>query len=195
MQQSPLKTSGNDRIQVVDSDLEKYCAAAIEAGATHAKQVHPTSVVTAPWVLLKCQFGCFGYDRGHCCPPRTWTFDRTREILDSYDRAILVHIELPDMPDREQRNKKFLDAMVELEGRLFKDGFYKAFVFLAGPCKQCEKCAALDDKPCNIPMKARPSMEACGMDVYQTARNNGFFIRTLSERTETNNKYCLMLVD
>jgi hypothetical protein len=31
--------------------------------------------------------------------------------------------------------------------------------------------------------------------VYQTARNNGFFIKTLSKREETNNEYCLMLVD
>jgi hypothetical protein len=38
-------------------------------------------------------------------------------------------------------------------------------------------------------------MEACGMDVFQTARNNGFFIKTLSQKTETNNEYCLMLVD
>ncbi len=38
-------------------------------------------------------------------------------------------------------------------------------------------------------------MEACGMDVFQTARNNGFFIEPLRERTETNNEYCLMLVD
>ena len=43
--------------------------------------------------------------------------------------------------------------------------------------------------------EARPSMEGCGIDVYQTARNNGFFIKTLSEKTETQNAYCLMLVD
>jgi hypothetical protein len=38
-------------------------------------------------------------------------------------------------------------------------------------------------------------MEGCGIDVYQTARNNGFPIRTLRERTETRNTYCLMMVD
>jgi len=195
MELTPLKTAGRDRIVVDDRELEKYCLAAIEGGATHVKQVHPSSVITAPWVLLKCQFGCPGYGTGYCCPPHTWTFDRTREILDSYDRAILIHIELPDMPDREKLNRKYLDAMVELEGEMFKEGFYKAFVFLAGPCKLCKKCAALEDKPCTLPMKARPSMEACGMDVYQTARNNGFFIQTLAERTDTNNKYCLMMVD
>ena len=38
-------------------------------------------------------------------------------------------------------------------------------------------------------------MVACGMDVFQTSSNNGFFIKTLREKDETNNEYCLMLVD
>jgi hypothetical protein len=38
-------------------------------------------------------------------------------------------------------------------------------------------------------------MEACGLDVFQTARNNNFSITTLKEKTETQNIYRLMLVD
>ena len=38
-------------------------------------------------------------------------------------------------------------------------------------------------------------MEACGIDVYRTARNNGCFIQPLKEKTETQNNYCLLLVD
>jgi hypothetical protein len=38
-------------------------------------------------------------------------------------------------------------------------------------------------------------MEACGIDVFQTARNHGLFISTLREKGDTNNEYCLMLVD
>ena len=183
------------KVSIKDKDLEKYCQAAIEGGATHAKQIHPDSVVTAAWVRLKCQFGCPGYDKGYCCPPHTPTPGQTREILDAYQRAILFHIEVPDMPQKEKHFRKFFDMLVDLEGELFKYGFYKAFVFLAGPCRLCKKCAKLEKKPCNLLYQARPCMEACGMDVYQTARNNGFFIKTLREKTETNNEYCLMLVD
>jgi len=43
--------------------------------------------------------------------------------------------------------------------------------------------------------QARPSMESCGIDVFQTARNNGFYIDTLRDKSETQNNYCLMLVD
>jgi hypothetical protein len=38
-------------------------------------------------------------------------------------------------------------------------------------------------------------MESCGIDVYQTARNNGFPIQPLRHKGETQNLYCLMLVD
>ncbi len=178
-----------------DSDLEKYCVRAIEGGATHAKQIRPSSVVTAPWVRLKCMFGCPGYGKSYCCPPHTTTPQETRAILDSYHRAILFHIQVSPMPEKEKHYRAFFDRLVDLEGEIFKDGYYKAFVFLAGPCRICKKCARLEEKPCNFLSRRRPSMEGCGMDVFQTARNNGFFIKTLRERTETNNEYCLMLVD
>jgi predicted metal-binding protein len=88
-----------------------------------------------------------------------------------------------------------MDVLVRLEGEMFKDGYYKAFVFLAGPCLKCKKCGKLEGTPCVHMESARPAMEACGIDVYQTARNNGFFIEPLREKSETHNDYCLMLVD
>jgi predicted metal-binding protein len=176
-------------------DLEKYYSRALEAGATHAKQIYPSSVVTAPWVRLKCQSGCPNYDRSHFCPPDTPTAAQTRAIIDSYQRAILFHKEAPKTPERGKDFKKYLNTITDLEGVVFKDGYYKAFVFLSGPCRLCKECAKLSGDPCNFRDRARPSMEACGIDVYQTARNNGFFIQPLMEKTDTQNVYCLMLVD
>jgi len=195
MESSYVKPVSEGGIVSADSDLAKYCALALEAGATHAKQIRPSSVVTAPWVRLKCQFGCPGYGRGHCCPPRTPTSDQTRAVLDCYQRAILFHIEIPVQESKDEGYQKYLDALVDLEGVMFKDQYYRAFLYLAGPCKQCKKCGAVEGKPCASPWKARPSMEGCGIDVYQTARNNGFPIQTLRDRTEKNNRYCLMMVD
>lgn len=63
------------------SDLEKYCRMALERGVTHAKQIRPSSVVTAAWVRWKCQFGCGdGYNKGYCCPPETPTHEETRAV-------------------------------------------------------------------------------------------------------------------
>ena len=178
-----------------DADLKEYCARAVERGATHAKQIHPSSVVTAPWVLLKCQSGCSSYDKSYFCPPHTSTPEQTRAIIDSYHRAILFHIEAPKTPDRGKRFKKYFGMLTDLEEDMFKDGFYKAFVYLAGPCHLCKECARLEGVPCKFRDRARPSMEACGIDVYQTVRNNGFFIETLREKAQTQNIYCLTLVD
>ena len=195
MQPSPVTSSPPQGISAANNDLDKYLALAIEGGATHAKIIHPSSVVTAQWVRLKCQFGCFAYGTGHCCPPRTPTPEETRAILDSYRRAILIRIEIADSPERSAYYAKCFEALVELEGAMFKDGYYKAFVFLAGPCRMCKECTALENKLCTFPEKARPSLESCGIDVYQTVRNNGYFIQTLREQNETNNKYCLLMVD
>ncbi|MBM3132899.1 MAG: DUF2284 domain-containing protein [Chloroflexi bacterium] len=178
-----------------DAELKKYCIRAVEEGITHARPIDPATVVTAPWVRMKCQFGCPGYDRSYCCPPHTPTPDQTRSILDSYRRAILFHIEAPYAPDRGKRIEKSYQRLVALEGEIFKDGYYRALLFLAGPCRLCKECARLKNEPCTFGDKARPSMEACGIDVYATARNNGFPIQPLRDKKETQNHYCLMLVD
>ena len=177
------------------NDLEKYCKMAVDRGASHAVIIQPGSVVTAPWVRMKCQFGCPLYGRGYCCPPDTPTHDQTRAMLDAYKRAILFHIEAPKTEDRGKRYHAYMDMLVNLEGDLFKDGYYKAFLFLAGPCIKCKKCGKLTGNPCVHMGDVRPAMEACGIDVYQTARNNGFFIEPLRNKTDTHNDYCLMLVD
>ena len=153
------------------NDLKKYADHALKRGATSVKQIQPSSVVTEPWVRLKCQFGCEGYNYGYCCPPHTPTPEETRKILDAYNRALLFHIETLPSKGREKR-KKFLQMLIDLEGHLFKDGYYKAFVFLAGPCRLCEECGKVSGASCNHGDRARPSMEACGIDVFQTARNN-----------------------
>lgn len=176
------------------SDLDKYLQTALANGATDAKIIHPGTVVTAAWVRQKCLFGC-PYKNSHCCPPQTPAPDETRKVLDCYKRAILFHRESPRAPERGKKNMEFFDMLVKLEGDLFKDGYYKAFVYLAGPCALCKECAKVKNAPCIQPGKTRPSMESCGIDVFQTARNSGFFITTLREKTETQNLYCLMLVD
>ena len=67
------------------SDLKKYCDKAVESYATHAKPIHPSTVVTDPWVRFKCQFGCRGYGKSYGCPPDTptpeqpnWHFNLTQ---------------------------------------------------------------------------------------------------------------------
>ncbi|MCE5265645.1 MAG: DUF2284 domain-containing protein [Deltaproteobacteria bacterium] len=180
---------------MMQKDLKKYCDHALANGAAHAKPIAPSSVITAPWVRWKCQFGCGGYDNSYCCPPHTPTDAETRRVLDSYRRAILFHVETLPGPERAGLLKRFRTMLIDLEGEMFKDGYYKSFVFLAGPCSVCKACSKAAGEACRDRYKARPAMEACGIDVFQTARNNGFHIETLRDETEPRNNFSLLLVD
>lgn len=179
------------------SELQKYWVRVTDGRPAQAKLIHPSSVVTEAWVRLKCQYGCTEYGKWYCCPPDTPTPEMTRTVLDSYNRAILFHIEGARTPDRSRRElfANLFKDLVDLEGELFKDGYYRAFVYLAGPCNLCKECSKLKHEPCRFRSTARPAMEACGIDVYRTARKNGYFVHPLREKSETQNTFCLMLVD
>lgn len=178
-----------------NADIEKYCDWGKDHGATDAKIIHPSTVVTAAWVHWKCQYGCGMYGQKYTCPPSAPNYLQTRELLNCYSRAILFHQEQPATPERAKKGIYFLNSMVELEEELFREGFYKAFVLLAGACHLCKECAKTKGQTCNFGAKARPCMEATGIDVFQTARNNGFYIKTLRDKSETRNIYCLLLIE
>ena len=110
--------------------MERYMKAALEKGARNAVIVETSKIVTAPWVRLKCQFGCPLYGKGLCCPPYSPTWEETRKILDSYQYAILLHYE-----GKSGLDKPFNEIVVDLEKMLFLDGYYKAFAMGSGPCR------------------------------------------------------------
>ena len=176
-------------------DLDKYCQRFLAAGATDAKSIQSSSIITAEWVRLKCQFGCPNYGTRYCCPPDTPTPEQTRAVINNYERGILIHYKSDYSPDRRKHQDIFLDKLRDLEIEMFHDGYYKAFILLSGYCTLCKECGKVKGNPCKFGYRARPSMEACGIDVFQTARNNAFPIDPLRTREETRNLYCLMLVD
>lgn len=82
--------------------------------------------------------------------------------------------------------------VVDMEKKLFLDGFYKAWAMGSGPCTQCAQCNLTG--PCRHAYRARPSMEACGIDVYQTAHNHGLPIRVVRTHRDERDIYGLVLV-
>lgn len=43
----------------------------------------------------------------------------------------------------------------------------------AGGCKVCPTCAKREGQPCRYPENAMPSLESCGVNVYNTAKAAG----------------------
>ncbi|OHB65359.1 MAG: hypothetical protein A2Y77_07020 [Planctomycetes bacterium RBG_13_62_9] len=159
--------------------------AAGKSGVKAAKVVSPADVETAPWVRLKCQFGCDGYGQCLVCPPFTPTPDEMRKVLDSYRRAVLMHFE----PQADVKA-----TVVELEREIFLRGAWKALGLGAGPCYLCKTCV-LREGPCRHAEQARPAMEACGIDVFTTVRKAGFPIEVVRTTRQCPDYYGLILVD
>ena len=169
--------------------VQIYCEEVLELGAGRAKVVDPRSVITAEWVRMKCQFGCSGFGKSRCCPPHSPAPDVTRKVVDSYQKAILVHRRLP----KGEKTRDFNQTLVKLEIKIFLGGYYKAWSMGSGPCRLCKECDLT--APCEHGLQARPSMEACGIDVFKTARDNGFPIEVVRTHEEERNIFGLILVE
>lgn len=165
--------------------IEKYAKKALKLGAQDAKLISAETIVTAPWVRIKCQYGCSGYGQCLTCPPYSPTPDETARTLKSYQTALLIHGD--DHTD-------VTTIAARLEGEAFLDGYYKAFAMGSGPCRLCDECN-VEDEECLHPDEARPAMEACGIDVFQTARNNGFPIEVVKNQKCDQNYYGVVLVE
>ncbi|MDD5771728.1 MAG: DUF2284 domain-containing protein, partial [Candidatus Omnitrophica bacterium] len=139
------------------SSLTKYVKRAKEMGAREAKIIPAKTIVVAEWVRMKCQFGCDGFGQSLTCPPYSPEPEFTRRMLGYYKKALLVH---------GDAYSDIHSMIPELEREIFLDGYFKSFGMGAGPCQLCVKCA----KTCRHPDKTRPSMEACGIDVYTTIK-------------------------
>jgi len=166
-----------------DTDLKPFVSRACELGAAEAKVIDPSSIATAAWVRLKCQFGCGGYNSSLCCPPYTPTPEETRRVIDDYRRAILIHCK-PGVDVKE--------IVATLEREVFLEGYYKALALGCGPCRLCDECNL---RSCIHATRARPAMEACGVDLFATARVNGFPLQVVTDSSCDQNYYGVVLVD
>nr|MDO8119279.1 DUF2284 domain-containing protein [Candidatus Sigynarchaeota archaeon] len=169
-------------------DLEKYIVSSRNYGATEAKIIKATDVVTGEWVRLKCQYGCGGYGKHLTCPPYSPAPETTKKVIGNYEWAILSKF-VPRPPDYAHSATHFHTAKLERE--IFLDGFHAALGFACGPCRLCKTCNL---KECNHPEQARPSMEACGIDVYKTVRHAGFELHVVRQESEQPTYFTLVLI-
>jgi len=186
----------------VETDLEVLCKLAKEFGATNAVSLDAKSVVVDERARLKCCVPiCDDYGLNLMCPPNVMSTQAFREILAKYNHAILIQIEVPipsemmeeirkaedvaalyKSPSFLESYKKTFDPIKlklyrtvhKVEAQAFALGYRFATGFIAGSCKLCNECVTINShEPCRHPFRARPSMEAVGIDVFKTAENAG----------------------
>jgi predicted metal-binding protein len=137
--------------------LEKF---AREKGAVVAKSIPIEHVVTDERVYYRCLYGCPGYNSSKMCPPNTPLPQDFERALRRYSWGLLV----------KTRPHEINDLVVAVEREAFLLGHYLALGLRGGPCPLCPECTDTDDN-CRHPEKARPSMEAVGIDVFSTLQN------------------------
>lgn len=193
-------------------DLDnRFIDKAKELGAIWANYISPMEVITAEWTRLKCQYGCFNYGR-LTCPPHSPDAITMRRILDNYHVGLIFQFTGQWEPENDQiqldesgrairalwyeekERKKFNETLIALEKDFFFEGYYKAFGLGSGPCLICGLKCGLQG-PCTHPNEVRPSMEACGIDVYATVRKLGLEISTIKNPEAIFNVIGLILIE
>lgn len=169
-----------------DSEKVRLCKLAAESGMIEPKMTSVKDIVLGEWVRWKCRYGCPDYGMWLTCPPYSPTPTETRALLREYKRALLFRMK----PDKG----KMLRSLTKLERRIFLDGHRKALAFSGGSCNLCRVCN-IRSGVCRKPEVARPSMEACGIDVFETARRTGYKISILKEKSSEFTYFGMILVD
>ncbi len=166
-----------------DKDKKKFQDLCKKNKAKNSKYIDPQSIVIGYWTRYKCQYGCPAYNKSLCCPPNCPGPDETKKIIADYKLGLLIHF---------GGGVGVTKTIVKIEREIFLHNYYKVICFGAGPCRLCKECPGTE---CKFPQLARPSMEGCGIDVYATARNNGFPIDVLKAKNEEENCYGLILIE
>jgi predicted metal-binding protein len=136
------------------------------------------------WVAAKCEFGCRNFGLCNTCPPRSLSPEKMRAVLGEYSRALLL-VGPPPL-------KEYQEHLLAMEQAAFEAGFQEALAFSSGPCALCETCS-LD--ACRCPSKKRPSLEACGVDVYRLAEDAELNLQPPSEHNQYIQYISLILLE
>ncbi len=176
---------------------------ALKAGATAAQIIPSERIVIDERVRLKCEVPrCSGYGQFLTCPPHVMSVEAFSRIRSGYKWGLLVQVEAKNI-DSTDKGKgridqailkentklhypfklKLLEIVEAVESAAFKKGMRFAAGLVGGSCVLCERC--VNDKfsrACRHPFRARPPMEAVGIDVFKTAQRAGLPIHLSSSK-------------
>ncbi|MDO8567706.1 MAG: DUF2284 domain-containing protein [Dehalococcoidales bacterium] len=176
----------------LESDLAQLCEKALELGATNAIAIQAADIAVDDRTGLKCAVPlCAHYGRDLMCPPNVMPIARFKEVIKCYHQAILLKLDIPENDLRQTRSaqeesrtayletlrdsqRKLLEIVGRLEAACLQQGYHFAAGLIGGACPLCKECVGVrSGVACRHPFKARPSMEAMGIDVMSTAKKAG----------------------
>lgn len=177
--------------ETLKQDLANFRQEALDLGASLAEIIPAQCVEIDERVRLRCAIPlCPYYGKNIYCPPHGFEPEFMRKALSRYSWAVLFALDVIPVEEFADRSVEHEGAIewtrksIEIAGRVetlaFGNGYYLAlglcqFNCLQALCRQ-ERCLLLDGGKCPYPLKARPSMEGLGIDVYRLVTKVGWDI-------------------
>ncbi|MCX6001204.1 MAG: DUF2284 domain-containing protein [Chloroflexi bacterium] len=174
-------------------DLDLFKRKALELGAAGAEIIRADQLVVDERVRLKCLIPrCLRAGETPNCPPNAPDLDLVRKAIARYSRGLLIktHVEpMSDFIPGKSKDKtgtdrsllfhqKTADIVYEIERLAYKHGYSLAMGLGGGSCKDylCHGliCQFKDSGRCRFPLRARPAMEALGIDVVDIMGKAGW---------------------
>ena len=156
---------------------QKLIETALSCGATKATIIESSQIVLSKEFLNMCAANSCGYyNKCWMCPPDIGNIDDLMEKVRKYSYGLWYQTigELEDSFDIEGMGEA-ADEHLKLSLKLqeaVKPLFTVPFLHLSkGGCHICPTCAKRTNEPCRFPDKALSSLEAHGVDVYQTTQS------------------------
>ncbi len=175
-------------------DLENLTEKALDLGASMARVIPSSWVEIDERVRLKCSVPlCPHYGKNIYCPPHGPEPEYIRLALSRYGWAIVFALDVPpndfiSHPEKKKGAvagwaKKGFEIAGRVETAAFGKGYYLAMGFGQASCRKVlcglNMCLVLDGGKCPYPLKARPSMESAGIDVFGLTTRLGWGINPI----------------
>lgn len=136
-------------------------------GLTEAKFIHAPQIFTSRAIRLRCRYTCCQAHQSATVPPMSPSAEETRAVLDEYRFGLVLRREEP-LSDKDIREvwREFAGVILGLEGECIVRGYPRAFAIAIGTCLYQHSDDTL--RPCDYPMKSRPTLEATGIELHDT---------------------------
>lgn len=150
---------------------------ALDCGATKATIISQDQIVTSATFRDICVGnGCGLYGKCWMCPPDIGDIDALMKDIRKYSHGLWYQTirDLEDSFDFEgmsEAGRLHVLVSQRLQASLFPLLTKDVLHLSCGGCRLCQRCTKLDGEPCRMPDKALSSLEAYGIDVYQTTKD------------------------
>lgn len=149
---------------------------ALDLGLSGAAVFPVSEIVTDRAFREACAANqCGKYGKCWTCPPDVGDVDELIATLYQYKTCLLYQSISPledsyDIEGMHEAGTRHAQMGRALGKQLLPQLGEKTLHLGAGGCRFCVRCAKQDDLPCRAPEEALSSLEAYGIDVYQTVK-------------------------